>query len=252
MTYHAQLGSPLGRILLCADGAHLTGLYFVGQKDCPAIAGLAPVQHKTASPASGTLDGRPIRLFKAYRSHACGDLFSAANLARTEGDPAQQQRKGQASSLCDAQEEQSNAHTDANSGADDDEAYALRSLQPGTPPDVMAIFLRTRDELAEYFDGTRQMFSVPLLLEGSAFQKKVWRALLDIPYGEYVSYGDIAVAVGMQRKHARPVGTAVGQNPITIIVPCHRVLAGSGRLNGYTGGLDRKLALLQREGFDLH
>ena len=102
-----------------------------------------------------------------------------------------------------------------------------------------------------YFQGQLKTFRVPLALVGTPFQQKVWQALLDIPYGTYVSYGDVARAAGFTPGHGRPVGTAVGRNPITIIVPCHRVLAGNGKLTGYTGGLARKLALLEIEGFAL-
>ncbi|RTZ48285.1 methylated-DNA--[protein]-cysteine S-methyltransferase [Candidimonas sp. SYP-B2681] len=124
-------------------------------------------------------------------------------------------------------------------------------MQAVTPATALAVFEQTRQELSQYFLGTRTAFTVPLQPDGSVFQKKVWRALLDIPFGEFVSYGDIARAVGLSPHHGRPVGTAVGRNPIAIIIPCHRVLSGTGRMTGYTGGLNRKLALLKLEGFSL-
>jgi len=107
---------------------------------------------------------------------------------------------------------------------------------------------QARDEISDFFAGTRQHFSVPLQLDGSAFQQQVWRALAEIPYGTVVSYGEIARRLGVGREHARAVGSATGRNPISIIVPCHRVLSSVGQLTGYAGGLDRKRALLTLEG----
>ena len=105
---------------------------------------------------------------------------------------------------------------------------------------------RARRELEEYFAGRRRDFSVPLDLDGTAFQKKVWRALSEIPYGEVRSYGHIARRVG-NPKASRAVGTANGANPVAIIVPCHRVIAGDGSLGGYGGGVNNKTYLLSLE-----
>jgi O-6-methylguanine DNA methyltransferase len=102
--------------------------------------------------------------------------------------------------------------------------------------------------LQDYFSDALQEFSVPVAMAGSEFQRAVWQALLDIPYGRYVSYGDIARQIGRSTSHARAIGTAVGANPISIIVPCHRVVSGSRAMTGYSGGLTRKLALLKLEG----
>ncbi len=101
-------------------------------------------------------------------------------------------------------------------------------------------------ELAEYFAGTRRKFDVPLAAAGTAFQRRVWRALLDIPYGSTDSYGAIAQRIGRPRA-SRAVGAANGRNPLPIIVPCHRVIAASGSLGGYTGGVWLKRALLDLE-----
>jgi methylated-DNA-[protein]-cysteine S-methyltransferase len=103
-----------------------------------------------------------------------------------------------------------------------------------------------RRELDEYFAGTRLDFTVPLSPRGSAFQKQVWQALSEIPYGETTSYGKVAVSVG-HPDGARAVGVANGQNPIPIIVPCHRVIGADGSLTGYGGGLDAKRWLLDHE-----
>jgi methylated-DNA-[protein]-cysteine S-methyltransferase len=105
-------------------------------------------------------------------------------------------------------------------------------------------------ELQAYFEGRLTAFSVPLNWRGTPFQETVWRALMDIPYGETVSYGDIARAIG-RPKSARPVGGAVGRNPLPIIVPCHRVIGSDQSLTGFTGGIDIKVALLKQEGLHL-
>ena len=101
-----------------------------------------------------------------------------------------------------------------------------------------------------YFEGRLTAFSVPLNWRGTSFQDTVWRALMDIPYGETVSYGDIAKAIG-RPKSARPVGGAVGRNPLPIIVPCHRVIGSDRSLTGFTGGIEIKVALLEQEGLHL-
>lgn len=105
---------------------------------------------------------------------------------------------------------------------------------------------QARRELQEYFAGRRREFSVPLDMAGTVFQKKVWRALSEIPYGEVRSYGQIARSV-KNPKASRAVGTANGSNPVAIIVPCHRVIAGDGSLGGYGGGLTNKTYLLSLE-----
>lgn len=107
-------------------------------------------------------------------------------------------------------------------------------------------FAEVVEQLEAYFAGTRDTFDVELRLEGTAFQQEVWGALLEIPYGETRSYGEIAVRIGRPRA-SRAVGLANGRNPVSLIVPCHRVIGANGSLTGYGGGLDRKLALLNLE-----
>lgn len=102
------------------------------------------------------------------------------------------------------------------------------------------------EQLAEYFDGSRQEFDVPLDPVGTDFQQSAWRALRTIPYGETVSYGEQAERMGDKRK-ARAVGAANGRNPISIIVPCHRVVGANGSLTGFAGGIDTKAWLLDHE-----
>lgn len=105
---------------------------------------------------------------------------------------------------------------------------------------------RVAEQLDEYFSGSRRRFELELDLVGTPFQLAVWRALLQIPYGKTVSYGDVARAIGRVER-VRAVGTANGRNPIAIIVPCHRVIGADGSLTGYGGGLERKRALLELE-----
>ena len=106
-------------------------------------------------------------------------------------------------------------------------------------------------QLEEYFAGTRQQFDIPIHMEGSDFRKKVWIALTRIPYGETRTYGEIAEAIGSPGG-ARAVGGACNHNPIMIIVPCHRVIGGNGKLVGFGGGLPMKEALLRLEGISIN
>lgn len=101
-------------------------------------------------------------------------------------------------------------------------------------------------QLDEYFKENREEFSVNLLLQGTDFQKKVWRELIKIPFGETTSYMDIAVSIG-NKKAARAVGNAAKRNKIAIIIPCHRVIGSDGSLGGYAGGIWRKKWLLKHE-----
>lgn len=109
-----------------------------------------------------------------------------------------------------------------------------------------AILRKARRQLEEYFSGHRSRFSIPLKAEGTPFQKKVWKALSEIPFGETVSYAFIAKTIG-NPKASRAVGMANNKNPIGIIVPCHRVVGADGSLTGYAGGLGRKQWLLRHE-----
>jgi methylated-DNA-[protein]-cysteine S-methyltransferase len=108
-------------------------------------------------------------------------------------------------------------------------------------------FAEVREQLREYFAGERTTFDdLWLMLDGAQFERRVWRALQEIPYGETASYGEIARHVG-QPGAARAVGLANGRNPIAVIVPCHRVIGANGALVGYGGGLERKRLLLELE-----
>ena len=106
------------------------------------------------------------------------------------------------------------------------------------------------EELTAYFQSALTRFSVPLVWAGTPFQEAVWATLIHIPYGETVSYSEVASAIGRPQS-ARPVGGAVGRNPLPIIVPCHRVMGSNGALTGFTGGLEFKVSLLSHEGHSL-
>jgi methylated-DNA-[protein]-cysteine S-methyltransferase len=105
----------------------------------------------------------------------------------------------------------------------------------------------TLRQLTEYFGGTRRDFDLPLRMQGTEFQKRVWRELTEIPYGQTWSYGELAKRID-NPSASRAVGLANGRNPISILVPCHRVIGADGSLTGYGGGLDRKRWLLAHEG----
>jgi methylated-DNA-[protein]-cysteine S-methyltransferase len=107
-------------------------------------------------------------------------------------------------------------------------------------------FARVRAQLEQYFDGSRRSFDLPLNPAGSPFELAVWGALQEIPYGETVSYGELARRIG-RPDAPRAVGAANGRNPIAVIVPCHRVIGADGSLTGFGGGLERKRLLLELE-----
>jgi len=113
--------------------------------------------------------------------------------------------------------------------------------------DGHAVLLKVKQQLQEYFAGRRREFDLPLdMSSGTPFQQAVWQALLEIPFGTTASYGELARQIG-KPSAVRAVGAANGRNPVSIIVPCHRVIAGSGALTGYAGGLPNKQILLALE-----
>lgn len=108
------------------------------------------------------------------------------------------------------------------------------------------VLKEARSQLDAYFEGKRRYFDLPLSLQGTAFQNRVWQALQDIPYGDTLSYTELANAIGAP-KAIRAVGAANGRNRIPIIIPCHRVIGSNGRLTGFAGGLENKALLLSLE-----
>lgn len=110
------------------------------------------------------------------------------------------------------------------------------------------VLLETQKQLNAYFAGTRRIFNIPIGLGGSDFQRKVWMAINELVFGQTTTYSKIADKI-QNPTAIRAVGTAIGANPILIILPCHRIIGTSGQLTGYAGGLDRKRRLLDLEGF---
>lgn len=134
---------------------------------------------------------------------------------------------------------------------DDDGITGLRMDTPGRPGIATMkrghpLLTRARKQLNEYFAGKRTEFDLPLTPQGTDFQCAVWKRLERIPFGRTKSYGEIASEVG-KPKASRAVGAANGRNPISVIVPCHRVIGSNGTLTGFGGGLERKQWLLQHE-----
>lgn len=126
-------------------------------------------------------------------------------------------------------------------------AKFLKAKKNHTGPSPSPLLLQAAEELWAYFGGKRRDFSLPLEPVGTPFQCTVWRALRTIPYGQTATYSRLAEIAGSPGAF-RAVGTAVGRNPLSILIPCHRIVGASGSLTGYAGGLDRKKHLLKLEG----
>lgn len=124
------------------------------------------------------------------------------------------------------------------------------------PKDDLTVFQKTKKWLDRYFDGEKPEISeLPLAPIGGEFRQAVWKILCEIPYGQVITYGEIAHKIarqrGLKKMSAQAVGGAVGHNPISLIIPCHRVVGMNGSLTGYSGGLDTKIKLLEFEGVDM-
>lgn len=131
--------------------------------------------------------------------------------------------------------------------SDGEAVTALRfGARGASSPEACPILVRAARELAEYFAGQRREFTVPLSPAGTDFQRRVWAALLTIPFGETASYGQIAARIGNPRA-CRAVGLANNRNPLPVFIPCHRVVGADGSLTGYAGGLQVKQFLLDLE-----
>ena len=126
----------------------------------------------------------------------------------------------------------------------------FKGIQDWRHDPTHAVLKQTVQQLQEFFADARTEFDLPLDLQGTTFQQAVWQQLLAIPFGSTVSYGQHAQRVGRPTA-ARAVGAAIGRNPVSIVVPCHRVLGGNGAHTGYAGGLERKRALLEFEAHGL-
>lgn len=132
----------------------------------------------------------------------------------------------------------------------EEDNYLIEINFSSAPADILEretdFLISCKKELVEYFERKRKDFSIPLKLYGTEFQKKVWNALLKIPYGETRSYKDIAIMVE-NPKGSRAIGMANNRNPLPIVIPCHRVIGANKKLVGYGGGLEKKIFLLELE-----
>lgn len=137
----------------------------------------------------------------------------------------------------------------------DGQKYFASTVKGETEDKTLPVFEQTKKWLDIYFSGNEPDFTPKLSLNGSKFRKAVWDILLTIPYGSVMTYGEIAKILakqcGVVKMSAQAVGGAVGHNPISIIVPCHRVVGTSGSLTGYAGGIDKKISLLKIEKTDM-
>lgn len=138
----------------------------------------------------------------------------------------------------------------------DGQKYFAKTLSKELEEAELEIFNAADSWLDIYFSGRQPDFMLPVELEGSLFRKRVWELLLTIPYGKTMTYGAIAKIIaeerGLKSMSSQAVGGAVGHNPISIIVPCHRVVGSNGSLTGYAGGIERKKELLKLEGVDIN
>lgn len=215
-THRALLPTSMGTILLSATSNGLCGLHFTDQRDCPDVPGVAQYTERLNDPSAGQWQGVPMRRIKVCPQGASEPLLM----------------------------------TDTELFSVD--TAGLLFPDSDMPAAARVIIEQAVDQLAAYARGERHSFSVPLeFIEGTAFQQAIWHAMCSIPQGQVVSYGELALRTGKSAGHGRAVGAAVGANPVSIIVPCHRVVAGNRQLNGYGGGLLRKLRLLQLEGVHL-
>uniref|UniRef100_A0A7C3LUR0 Methylated-DNA--protein-cysteine methyltransferase n=1 Tax=Leptospirillum ferriphilum TaxID=178606 RepID=A0A7C3LUR0_9BACT len=129
--------------------------------------------------------------------------------------------------------------------------FAGQRSVPGTvrrPLPASRVLEEAKSQINEYFLKKRQSFTVPADPKGTDFQRRVWEVLKGVPFGETLSYQDIALGIGEGKNYARPVASAIAQNPVMILIPCHRIIGADGSLTGYAGGLGRKKALLELEG----
>lgn len=140
----------------------------------------------------------------------------------------------------------------------ENQKYFLATIKEETidKPDLK-VFIQTKLWLEHYFQGEKlSIKDLPLAPRGTTFRQEVWQILCEIPYGEVITYGEVAKKMA-ERHHkqtmsAQAIGGAVGHNPISIIIPCHRVVGTNGSLTGYAGGIDKKIKLLELEGVDMH
>lgn len=249
--YCARIDSPFGPMLLRGGEQGLQGVYFTDQKDCPQLPHGPRARPDSLRPGSGRMNGVALRILRPARRLVMDEaVVGQMALFAADAPDNNDDRRARGTQDEEGAQNVQGGHGDGPFGKNSArEAGPLELLQNNTPPAVAGLFERVRDELSEYFLGTRKVFDLPLDLAGTPFQLKVWQALCRVPYGELVSYGQLAAMAALGRGHGRAVGAAVGRNPVSIIVPCHRIIGSNRTLTGYTGGLSRKVGLLQLEGF---
>ena len=234
MQYVSYHDSPLGRLLLAADSEGLIGLWFEGQK---YYARGLKAEHELLDIVNADGDRKK-------------DNVSAENGAKDEltGRTEESHRKRPADKLKESTERKPEGSSKAWP-----ENMPMENAEER--PENRSKAIKTLSDagrwLDSYFLGKEPDISVPLHLIGTEFQREVWKELLLINYGETRSYGEIAESIakrrGLDKLSARAVGSAVGHNPISLIVPCHRVVGSDGSLTGYAGGIERKQRLLSLE-----
>lgn len=129
----------------------------------------------------------------------------------------------------------------------ENQKYFKGTLSSEYEKKALPIFENVFSWLDRYFNGEKPEINFPLKPRGSTFRQRVWKRLAEVPYGETITYGEIAKAITGNRRSAQAVGGAVGHNPISIIIPCHRAVGANGKLTGYAGGIDKKIYLLNLE-----
>lgn len=216
---HGALMTSIGTMIVTASSRGVTGIHFIDQTDLPVCvrqwcqSRSLPVPATLGSAAHTMYDGKRLAQLRVMPVIDQAELWTAV------------------------------VHVN-------DCLIPEKDLSDASDTPAHDFLGQALDELTAYFQGTLTRFNTPLDLScfGSPFQLKVWRAMVDIPLGQLLTYGQLALEAGLQARHVRAVGAAVGRNPISIMIPCHRVVGHDRRLTGYSGGLHRKYALLQLEG----
>ncbi len=239
MKFTSYYDSPLGKITLAGDKAGLCGLWFEGEKYyAHALATSGADKKRIASDlfvkeqhAASETQRDFAALKKSGKSNIAAEAASSTDEKYNTRDFAAEVTSGASEKFCE--NEQSGCFEEKN----------------------LAVFDQTKRWLDLYFSGREPGFTPALNPVGSAFRRAVWEILLKIPYGKTTTYGqiarEIAAARGLAKMSAQAVGSAVGHNEISIIIPCHRVVGTHGSLTGYAGGIDRKIKLLQPGGVDM-
>lgn len=236
MLFRKSYPSPLGELTMVSDGKALTALSFQGEKYNAALSAEEfRTDRKTAAVEEVRTDRKAAAVEEAKRlDRIVVDIEEFLTDNQAAGASEKKGAYGVGGGKCGTEKRE-------KCGVDSTEICGAE-----------AVFDCTKKWLDSYFSGHNPDFTPPICLKGTSFQEDVWEILNRIPYGKVISYGEIARQIaekrGLKRMSAQAVGGAVGRNPISIIVPCHRVIGSDGSLTGYAGGLDKKTELLKIEG----